>query len=367
MSRLAAAVAAGAAVLAACGPGPTEKVTPAPQGPFGNLLAWSVAGPDRVFAMTDVEGCASCATLRRWEEAAPTWRRVHDFGAATEPFTDESYELPPVHAWGLSMASDGVHGFVSWDAEGLHQTEDGGRSWQPVEIPELDREVADGTPVVVGDHAVLLVSEPCMADDCAPGDLWRSRLGSASWEPVDQPPGYFYEIGVHGDVLAVATTHRGDEVLFRSTDAGTSWVEVTTPRNTAAGSIGRCAHRGAGRTTTVVECLTDNGTVLRVTADGGRTWRDLLPLGTWQYGPEYTDSVVVIGPERLLVSTPKRSVLVDGSGHELEASGLPRSVRSGVCSDRRTCVVAGDGPDLWRTEDAGRTWRVLADEVRATR
>lgn len=369
MRRIAAAAAATicSAVLVACGQDSTKPVEPPPQGPFGNVLAWSAAGPERVFAMTDVDGCATCATLWRWQVDQPNWQRVHDFGEAEAPFTDESYELPPINPWGLAMAPDGRHGLVSWDAEGLLQTADGGRTWKPLEIPDLDREVADGTPVVVGDHAVVLVGEPCESDECSAGDLWRSRLGAAAWEPVAKPRGYFYDLDATGGTLAVVSTTRRGDLLSTSTDTGASWTGVPAPRNTARGSIGTCAPRGQGARSVVVECLTDDGTSLRVTADGGRTWRELLRLGTWQHSPEYADSVLVIGDDRFLVSTPKQSLLIDGTGRELAASGVPRSVRTGACTDRRTCVVASDGGRLWRTEDAGRTWRVLAEGKKGTR
>lgn len=334
----------------------------APRGPFGAILAYAAAGSDTVFVVTDVAGCATCATLWRWEAHRPDWKRVHDFGVAEKPFTDETLKYPPINPWGLAMAADGRHGYISWDAEGLQQTDDGGRTWRPVEIPDARGAVGAGSPVVTGQHALLLVPEECEAEDCGPGVLWRTRLGTDTWERVDQPPGYYFGFGTSGRTVLVEATVLGGERLFRTTDAAGAWSEVRTPRNTAAGSVGHCAPFATGASTSVVSCLRapDGLHVVRTSDDGGRTWRDVLTLGTYQHAAEYPDQVVAIGGERILVATAKRTVLVDRAGHLLPVETPPRAVTAGTCTDDRTCVVMAAGDRLWRTTDAGTTWRVIS-------
>lgn len=360
------AVALCSTALAACSGEDASRAraegTPPPRSPFGSVLAYAVAGPDLVFAVTDVAGCPTCASLWRWSDAAPEWQRVHDFGAAEEPLTDETIEYPPVHPWSLAMATDGQHGYLSWDAEGLQMTSDGGRSWQPVEIPDAPGEVGEGAPGITGDHALLLVERPCTTDVCTAGDLWRTTLGDDAWERVDQPPGYWHELATSGDSVLVKAIVDGEDRLYRTTDAAGTWREVRAPRNTAPGSIGPCAPFATGESVSVVSCLTgpDGLHQLRTSDDGGRTWRDLVTLGTHEHSAEYADQVLALGTDRFLVSTQKRTLLLDRAGRSVASTDLPRRVSAGTCTDRRTCVVVAAPGQLWRTVDAGATWRVLA-------
>jgi photosystem II stability/assembly factor-like uncharacterized protein len=199
--------------------------------------------------------------------------------------------------------------------------------------------------------------------------LFRSRDGGTTWEIVRRTPRAMMEIHAAGSgILYTAGQDFGDsraEGIWRSTDGGTTWRRVLDGGWTLAVDPNR---EGTVWAVGMVE--------LRVTRDGGTTWRSAGPA------PPRDLSAIVLDPRSpriLYLSTRQNDVFrsVD-DGRTWHPFGVGRKGRSGrglaelLAIDPRTpgTLYAGDGLGIVKTEDGGATWRradagVVASQVRS--
>jgi photosystem II stability/assembly factor-like uncharacterized protein len=235
------------------------------------------------------------------------------------------------------------------------------------------------------------------------GGVWKTTNAGVTWSPIfdGQPIASIGAIGVapsNPNVLYVGTGETdirsqigfGDGV-YKSTDGGKTWTNTGLPDTRAIGRIlvdprnpdrvfvaalghqyGPNAERGVFRST-----------------DGGRTWSKVLftnaetgavdlawdPADTriiyatmWNaHRPPWSQYAPIEGPGSGLWKT------TDGGDHwsQVTGNGLPASLwrRSGVAvatGGRRVYVLidAQSGGGLYRSDDAGATWRLAGREQR---
>lgn len=199
--------------------------------------------------------------------------------------------------------------------------------------------------------------------------LFRSRDGGTTWDVVRRTPRAMMEIHAAGSgILYTAGRDFGDSRaggIWRSTDGGTTWRRVLDGGWTLAVDPNR-----EGTIWAVGEVE------LRVTRDGGTTWRSAGPA------PGGLSAIVLDprSPRTLYLSTRQNDVYrsVDG-GRTWHPFGAGRSGRSGrgpgltelLAIDPRKpgTLYAGDGLGVVKTVDGGATWRradagVVASHVR---
>jgi photosystem II stability/assembly factor-like uncharacterized protein len=188
--------------------------------------------------------------------------------------------------------------------------------------------------------------------------LFRSRDGGTTWDIVRRTPRAMLEIHAAGSgIVYTAGQDFGDsraEGIWRSTDGGTTWRGVLDGRWTLAVDPNR-----EGTVWAVGEIE------LRVTRDGGTTWRSAGPA------PARDLSAIVLdprSPRTLYLSTRQNDVFrsVDG-GRTWHPFGAGRKGRPGpgpgltelLAVDPRKpgTLYAGDGLGVVKTVDGGATWR----------
>jgi photosystem II stability/assembly factor-like uncharacterized protein len=347
---------------------PDPSVSPSPGAvptTFGTVLSHSAPRADAVYVVTDgVKGCASCVSL--WQRAGTDrpWQPVATLPRPKKAgYDDGSGPFPPVSPGALAMAEDGRHGYLAWTTDGVVATEDGGRTWQPVEGPERTAR-ARGSVVIDGDQVLLSVLGSCADGDC-PDELWRAPLGSVDWQkvvvPLRQGEGLF-ELHARDGVLNGVAVSPDGESLLRSTDVGETWTRVTPEPNPCAGCTGTCTPSPTGVHATVATCMTgDSWTdVVRISTDG-RTWRDLVRPGAGErHGVTW---VIAAEDGHFLVGTANGVLRVDpDGGAPTRVAGLGQGGHPGEIGFVTGAVghLLGEQGRLLRTEDGGRTWTEIA-------
>ncbi len=127
-----------------------------------------------------------------------------DFGSRWERVRDDNVLFPLAVRAGSSTRLLGV------DASGLVASDDGGRSWSALSMPETFPMTAlaatpDGRVVYAG----------------SPDGLFRSPDGGRTWAPTAYE-GSAFAIATTGDGETVAVVSRETE-FFRSSDGGATW------------------------------------------------------------------------------------------------------------------------------------------------
>lgn len=219
---------------------------------------------------------------------------------------------------------------------GLYETADGGRSWVAAGLAGRDAMNlvrADEKTVWAAGHFVLA----------------RSADGGRTWSDV-RPDG-LPDLDVHGFAVGPSDRRRlyaaiAREGLFRSTDGGRSFELVSRE---VGGAVFAVAVTPDGR---IWAGDTERG--LMVSADGGRTWRRAL-------------AAAVLG---LAVSPgdPKRLLAAGSGGIRLSTDGgetwrVAEPIEEGAGpvawspSEPKVAYVVGFDRKLYRTRDAGASWR----------
>ena len=173
--------------------------------------------------------------------------------------------------------------------------------------------------------------------------LYRSRDAGATWHFLRQGAG----IHTAGPGIVYATIgRRGSrrDAIARSTDGGATWQRVLdgnwslTVDPTRAGTVWAVGERG-----------------LRVTRDGGATWR------VAGRPPARNLGSVIVDPRRPgtgYVSAWKKGVFrTSDGGRTWRPFGAGLTGLLAIDPQEPATVYAGDGFGVVRTTDAGRTWR----------
>lgn len=209
---------------------------------FNDFMGFTVAGPDHFLASGHPDlrtGQPPLLGLIESRDAGRTWESLSLLGAADFHALHAAHDR--VYAWNSSDATFMVSQDTSrWDRRAnlplldfavhpgdpeaivattagtlettqLSRSADGGRTWQPVEAPGLDRLSWHAAGRLFG-----------IALD---GVVWRSRDGGASWREAGAVPGRAGALLDTGDALYAAV---GDAVL-RSTDDGATWAALYEP------------------------------------------------------------------------------------------------------------------------------------------
>lgn len=226
--------------------------------------------------------------------------------------------------------------------QGLFRSLDGGLTWKAASLAGSD---------------AMNLAQPSGGTVWAAGHnvLSRSADGGATWQEV-RPSG-LPSLDVHGFAVDPRDPARllaaiAGEGLFRSTDAGESFALVS--RQVGPGVMALTI-LPSGRV-----LAGDMATsTLAVSSDGGATWKPLVQASVMGLAVDPAD------PKRVLASGP--GVLLSSDGGASWRQTLQLDAGSGPIawskSSPRTAYVVGLDRSLYRSTDAGATWRqVVAGE-----
>lgn len=170
--------------------------------------------------------------------------------------------VAPFPIWASSPAASSHDGGLTWNAapfdgqpvfdgrsadtvflntyQALERTEDGGRTWDTVELPDAVAEIHAVVTCPPPDSCLYVMYRRASDDTAYPTRIARSNDRGHEWaEPVPLPDGYFY----NPDAIAVlpdSTDHlmaSGGDALEESRDGGRTWTSLEVPGVNNVGSI----------------------------------------------------------------------------------------------------------------------------------
>ncbi len=258
----------------------------------------------------------------------------------------------------------------------LYRSDDGSATWQRLSegLPRRGVQEVVISPDFATDKTIFAV---LLATDEGLG-LWRSTDGGLSWRMVNRGLSDLAvaDLAISPDFAVdqtlFATARRGG--LFRSTDAGQSWVRLTEryyPSQTypqVPGGVFVSPAYGQDRTVFVAH----DG--LQRSTDGGETWtRTLAEISSLAFSPDFATDRTLFGwsgSSGVLRSTDGGNTWQSASaGLSLTDFGWGRVIVAPDFATSQTVYffwtpTASDAPpQLFRSTDAARTWDHLVGEL----
>ena len=232
------------------------------------------------------------------------------------------------------------------------RSEDGGASWDPIEVVPSDDN--SWSSVAFGDGVWVIVS-------ATTGEVARSQDGGITWQIITTGAKKFWRSVAFGDgvwiVLSGKRTDAQPQVL-RSVDDAENW---TTLAASATKDWNAVAH-GDG---VWIAASVDNGTSsLMRSVDGGQTWQDVIVVGgvpspadRW-YAVAHGDGVwLAAGMDGALIRSVDEGVTWSTVDAGVPATNFWRSVAYG---DGVWVAVSSTGVDRTiRSSDGGRSWQAV--------
>ncbi len=290
------------------------------------------------------------------------------------------FVLDARNAWTVSVGpgSTGNTGDPSHDV--VHyvvgRTTDGGRSWQPVDLPGNFPETGPALSFVDPQRGYLLMAPERFSNGDA--TVLATSDGGVSWRQVGtaQSPllqyGRMFTASANGTLWAGAeatASGAGEwQLLQVSRDGGASWQPVSLPGRDVLSSGDYLLAPPTVLGSTVILAADANGPItLYRSSDSGTTWQATVPVASdLGYGvPAIVDATHWRVPSGLTIWVTDDA---GASWHEQATAGLPglgpigslnfADAEHGVA---RVSLGNSPAPDgLFVTDDGGRSWRPAA-------
>ncbi|HEX9730796.1 MAG TPA: glycosyl hydrolase [Thermoanaerobaculia bacterium] len=325
-------------------------------------MKWRLIGPfrgGRVTAVTGVRGQpltfyfgATGGGVWKSEDAGTTWRNVSDGFTKTGTVGAVAVAESDPNVVYAGMGEAAVRGVTTASGDGVYKSTDGGRTWRHLGL-EATRHVSRLRVHPKNANIVYVAAQGNLWAPNAERGVYRSLDGGLNWRQVffvDERTGA-------GDLAMDATNPRilyaafwehqrlpwrvtsggPGSGLYKTTDAGDSWTELTDGLPELMGKIGVAVSPARpDRVWAIVEA--DEGGLFR-SDDAGKTWRRInservLRARAWYYTKVFADPV---DPETVWVTN----------------APLLRSVDGGT-TFTRVATPHGDNHDLWLDPDEPR-------------
>ena len=269
------------------------------------------------------------------------------------------------------------------DGNGMYKSTDAGHTWTHIGLEETTR--INKMVIDPKDPNIVLVSTTGDATHKG-GGVYRTTDGGRTWQNVLKPEGFNgtrdieYEFDAPNFVFATAqgtgggfgggggAAGRGGPAplpakLFKSTDEGRTWTEVTTlPRYPGRISVAVAMHTNGQRVYVVGQPI-DNGSGLYRSDDGGATWKHMAGTDTRVANGQgnYQSGVFVDpqSPDVVYVTSIALMRSTDGGATFTSFKGAPggedyHMMWIDPTNGQRMLVGADQGPTV--TLDGGKTW-----------
>jgi photosystem II stability/assembly factor-like uncharacterized protein len=302
---------------------------------------------------------------------------VQSIGAITiDPSNHDTIWVGTGEAWTRNSVSVG---------NGIYKSTDGGDTWKKVGLPNSER-------------IAKIIVDPKNGNTvyaCVPGKLWSDSADRGLYKTTDG--GAHWNLILKGGNLSTgcssismdannpgvifagmwdfrrkgwtfrsggeSPTAKSDSGLYRSSDGGASWTQVTSAANKGFPEkpFGRIAVTIAPSNSNIVYAFVEStDSALFRSDDGGKTWdkRDKSQLMVWR--PFYFASLIVDpkNPERLFKPDLGLIQSLDGGKSFANVGGGTHGDSHVVWIDPGDTqhVYVGDDGGLWQSFDGGNKW-----------
>jgi photosystem II stability/assembly factor-like uncharacterized protein len=260
--------------------------------------------------------------------------------------------------------------------EGVFKSVDAGATWQTANNglptrPATDPADEDGQ-IVEASWVILDPQTPTTLYASTSRGLYKSVDGAASWQPVAQEglpigsDGYLYITWLTFDPAAPQTwlatmtdPNEGRTLLYRSTDGGASWTQVTIPTVISSGAI----MTSDGQTPQTLYVYTRGSGLVFRSSDNGDTWK-YAPFGAPFGAPIDTLTVDPHDPAKLYATSWGTGFFrTQDSGQSwMGVNSIPATtgIRGiGVDPQAPGRLYATTYSGLFASEDGGDSWQPL--------
>jgi photosystem II stability/assembly factor-like uncharacterized protein len=359
------------------------------------LLRWRMAGPSRGGRVVAVAGDpVNKLTFYQGSTGGGVWK-TDDGGLNWRNVSDGSFHTGSVGAIAVAPSNTSVvyvgmgeaciRGNASY-GDGVYRSNDGGRTWSHVGL-EATRQIAR---VRVHPANPDLVYVAALGDPWGPGPdrgVYRSKDGGRTWEKVlfrsnDAGAIDLVMDPTNPDVLYASTLELRrypwgfrsagpGTALYKTTDGGTTWTELTAKPGLPAGTKGRIGVAIApslpNRVWAIVDAELGKKGVYR-SEDGGETWKHLtdnadLTQRPWYYHHIFADPK---NPDTIWVLNVDLWRSTDGGEHFEEVS-IPHGDNHDLWidpADPQRMIEGNDG-GATISYNGGRSWSTILNQPTA--
>src|SRR5271167_2738241 len=296
---------------------------------------------------------------------------VQSIGAvAIDPSNPKTVWVGSGEAWLRNSVSIG---------DGVYKSTDGGENWTNVGLKDSE-------------HIAKILVNPTDGNDvlvCATGHLWddndergvfQTSDGGKTWKKVlaganassgcamiarsKQEPKTIY--AAMWDFRRQGWTFRSGgpgSGLFKSTDGGANWSEVSSAKGLPAKPWGRVAVQVAPSKPQVVyaNIEAEKGRGLYRSDDAGKAWTKLDASNYMVWRPFYFGNLIVDPKDENKIFKPDLILLLSNDGGKtfnVVSGGAHGDFHDVWINPKNTnIVIAGDDGGLWRSEDGGNRWK----------
>ncbi|UPJ50501.1 hypothetical protein IVB30_03565 [Bradyrhizobium sp. 200] len=230
-------------------------------------------------------------------------------------------------------------------ARGLHQSSDGGRSWQKIEIPALEDGRIASAAVSPATKGVMYIAGPGTG-------VLRTEDGGHSWIERNEglPSRDVIAVAAHATQPDTVYVVVHDQGVYRSQDAGKSWRLM---ERGSRGGIRQLIHSDmpGSMQTGWLFAATPKG--IRRNMDCFCLWQDAGKLESEAYSVTYDPG----HPDHLYAATEKGLFRSSDGGENWVQMTSPGSKAVALAFARTgTLYAANDEGILFRSEDNGGSW-----------
>ncbi len=354
-------------------------------------LEWRSIGPYRGGRVTTVAGViqqretfymgATGGGVWKTEDAGVTWTNVSDghFGTGSVGAVAVAPSDPNVVYVGMGEAQ--VRGVATSHGDGVYRSRDGGGSWEHLGLEET-RQISAVRVHPSDPETVYVAAQGYTGRDSAERGIYRSRDGGDTWEQV-----HFVSERAGASSLSIDPTnprvlyagyweHRRHpwkvesggpgSGIFKSSDGGDTWRELTTGLPELMGKVGvDVSPADPRRVWAIVEA--EEGGLFR-SDDGGESWKRVnservLRARAWYYTRVFADP---IDADTVYVLNAPVMKSVDG-GRTFERIRVPHGDNHAlwIHPHDNTLMINGNDGGANVSTNGGRTWSTQTNQPTA--